>query len=85
MDTLVSRIRPQAGKQVMFIEHNFIYTTSKPGGDVEKVLVVQSSCPSNKKTILDTELQIWSWHTETGMRVSVHGHGYIMAVVGQLH
>lgn len=69
----------------MFIEHNFIYATAKRSGDVEKARVVQSSCSANKKPILNAELQICPWHTEAGVRVSVHSHGDIMAVVGQLH
>lgn len=69
----------------MFIEHNFVYATPKPGGDIEKVGVVQSSYSTDKKSVLNTELQIWPWHAEAGVRVSVHSHGDIMVVVGQLH
>lgn len=69
----------------MFIEHNFIHTTSKPGGDVEKIGVVKTSCSANKESVLHAEFQIWSWHSEAGVRISVYGHGDIMAVMGQLH
>lgn len=85
MDAPVPRRRPQTGHQVVLIENDVFNTTSKSRGDVlGKVWISQTCCSTYKQTV-DAELHIWTRHSEAGEGASVHGHGEVVELVGQLY